>query len=97
MTLDNKVEISLYITRETYEDGPYLYISVSDTGKGFSDETLEALEHDGSIIYNGRKHVGLQNVCRRLELMYGGRAGITFSNMGENYGAVVEVHVPMEA
>lgn len=97
VTLDNKVEISLYITRETYEDGPYLYISVSDTGKGFSDETLEALEHDGSIIYNGRKHVGLQNVCRRLELMYGGRAGITFSNMGENYGAVVEVHVPMEA
>lgn len=96
VTLDSKVEISLYITRENYEDGPYLYISVSDTGKGFRDETLEALENDGSIIYNGRKHVGLQNVRRRLELMYGGRAGITFSNMGENYGAVVEVHLPID-
>lgn len=94
VTLDNKVEISLYITRENYEDGNYLYISVSDTGRGFSRETLEALENDSPIVYNGRKHVGLQNVRRRLELMYGGRAGITFSNMDENYGAVVEVHMP---
>lgn len=94
VTLDTKVEISLYITRENYEDGSYLYISVSDTGKGFSKETLEALENDSPIIYGGRKHVGLQNIRRRLELMYGGRAGITFSNMDENYGAVVEVHMP---
>lgn len=96
VTLDNKVEISLYLTREVYEDGPHLYISVSDTGDGFSQETLEALENDSPIIYNGRKHVGLQNVRRRLELMYGGRAGITFSNMGESYGAVVEIHLPLE-
>ena len=95
VTLDNKIEISLYITSEDYEDGSYLYISVSDTGRGFSQETLEALENDSPIIYGGRKHVGLQNVRRRLELLYGGRAGITFSNMGENYGAVVEVHLPM--
>ena len=95
VTLDNKIEISLYITSEEYEDGRYLYISVSDTGRGFSRETLEALENDSPIIYDGRKHVGLQNVRRRLELLYGGRAGITFSNMGENYGAVVEVHLPM--
>ena len=95
VTLDNKIEISLYITSEEYEDGRYLYISVSDTGRGFSKETLEALENDSPIIYDGRKHVGLQNVRRRLELLYGGRAGITFSNMGENYGAVVEVHLPM--
>lgn len=95
VTLDNKIEISLYITSEEYEDGRYLYISVSDTGRGFSRETLEALENDSPIIYGGRKHVGLQNVRRRLELLYGGRAGITFSNMGENYGAVVEVHLPM--
>lgn len=97
VSLDRKIEISLYITYEAYEDGNYLYISVSDTGDGFSQETLRALEEDTPIIYNGRKHVGLQNVRRRLELMYGGRASITFSNMGENYGAVVEVHVPVNA
>lgn len=95
VSLDGRVDISLYLTREAYEDGTYLYISVSDTGKGFSAETLEALEEDRPIIYNGRKHIGLQNVRRRLELMYGGRAGITFSNMGENYGAVVEVRLPL--
>ncbi len=95
VSLDRRIDISLYITREQYEDGCYLYISVSDTGGGFSQETLQALENDTPIIYNGRRHVGLQNVRRRLELMYEGRGGITFSNMGENYGAVVEVHMPM--
>lgn len=96
VTLDAKVEISLYITVEKYEETPYLYISVSDTGSGFSEEILEALEKDSPIVYNGRTHIGLQNVRRRLDLMYGGRAGIIFSNMEKNFGAVVEVRLPLE-
>lgn len=94
VSLDRKIDISLYITKEEYEDGDYLYISVSDTGDGFSKEVLSAVENDTPIIYNGRKHVGLQNVRRRLALMYGERAGMLCSNMGEHYGAVVEVHLP---
>lgn len=96
VSLDRKIEISLYITQESHEDGMHLYISVSDTGDGFTEEMLQALEEDLPIVYNGRKHVGLQNIRRRLALMYGDRAGISFSNMGEHYGAVVEVHLPLE-
>lgn len=33
VSLDNHVEITLYIVNENYEDGEYLYICVSDTGK----------------------------------------------------------------
>ena len=97
VNLDQTVEISLYITGETYEDGEYLYICLSDTGKGFSKEILTAIEEDLPIVYNGRKHVGLQNIRRRLALLYGQRASLTIQNMDENYGAVVEVRIPQDA
>lgn len=96
VTLDRMVEISLYITTEIYENGKYLYICVSDTGKGFSREIIEAIEKDLPIIYNGRKHVGLQNIRRRLQLLYGGRASMTIQNMDENYGAIVEIRIPQD-
>lgn len=95
VTLDCAIEISLYLTYETYEDGKYLYICVSDTGKGFTKEVLEAIDKDSPIVYHGRKHVGLQNLRRRLILMYGKQAKITFSNMDEGFGAVVEVRIPL--
>ena len=94
VSLDRKSEISLYLTNETYEDGEYLYICISDTGNGFRKEALDAIEHDTPIIYHGRHHVGISNIKRRLALMYGERASITCSNMDENYGAVVEVRLP---
>lgn len=94
VSLDRMVEISVYITSEVYEDGKYLYLCVSDTGKGFSPEIMEAIEKDLPIVYNGRKHVGLQNIKRRLMLLYGERASMTIQNMGENYGAIVEIRIP---
>lgn len=93
VTLDHLVEISLYVTMERYQDKNWLYICVSDTGKGFSDDILKALSEDTPIIYGGRKHVGLQNVKRRLELLYGQDAELSVQNMGEHYGAVVEVRI----
>lgn len=94
--LDHLVEISLYLASETYEDGEYLYICVSDTGRGFSREVMEAVEKDLPIVYNGRKHVGLQNIRRRLKLLYGDRASMTLQNMDEHYGAVVEIRIPQD-
>ncbi len=94
VNLDYLVEISLYITRENYGKQSYLYICVSDTGTGFSKEILEAFEKDTPIIYGGRKHIGLQNVKRRLELLYSGKASMTIQNMSDHYGAVVEIRIP---
>lgn len=95
VTLDSHIEISVYITEETYEDREYLYVSVSDTGNGFSAETLRALEEKQPIYYDGRYHVGLKNIRRRLELIYGEEASIVFSNMDEHFGAVVEIRIPI--
>lgn len=96
VSLDRMVEISVYITSEVYEDERYLYLCVSDTGKGFSKEIMEAIEKDLPIVYNGRKHVGLQNIKRRLTLLYGDRASMTIQNMDENYGAIVEIRIPQD-
>lgn len=95
VSLDSHVDITLYLVVEHYEDGPYLYLTVSDTGKGFREDVLEALEKDTPIYYNGRRHVGLQNIRRRLKLLYGNRGSVSFSNMHSGYGAVVEVVLPV--
>lgn len=94
VTLDRPIEISVYLTEERYENGNFLYLSVSDTGGGFAKAALEALEKDKPIFYNGRYHVGLKNLRRRLELIYGDKASISFMNMDENFGAVIEVRIP---
>ena len=53
VTLDHLVEISLYVTMERYQDKNWLYICVSDTGKGFSDDILKALSEDTPIMEAG--------------------------------------------
>ena len=96
VSLDNHVEITLYIVNENYEDVEYLYICVSDTGKGFPPDILEAIEQDKPIYYNDRKHIGIQNSLKRLKIMYGDKAKINFTNMDEGYGAVVEITIPVK-
>lgn len=94
MSLDNKIEISLYAALETYEDGKYLYLCISDTGKGFPGDVLESLRQEKAIIYDGREHIGISNTVKRLKILYGERARVAFSNMDEGYGAVVEITIP---
>lgn len=94
VSLDSHVEISVYIVTETYEDGTYLYLCVSDTGKGFPEEILEAVREEKPIVYGGREHIGISNSVKRLRLLYGRRAKVTLSNMADGYGAVAELTIP---
>ncbi len=94
VSLDSYVEITLYVVLERYEDGKYLYLCISDTGGGFPEKILEAARSEKPVYYDGRKHIGISNSVKRLRLLYGERAKISFSNMDEGYGAVVEVRIP---
>ena len=94
VTFERTVEITLYIVAEKYRGEDYLYICISDTGEGFTDEALYKIKNNKSIEYNGRKHVGIQNTLKRLEIMYGDKAEINFFNMTEHCGAVVEIRIP---
>lgn len=90
------IEITIYITSMEIESEKYLYISVSDTGKGFSDEVLELIEKQKPIEYDGCEHIGIYNTLQRIQMFYGEKAEVKFSNMRKNYGAVVEIILPME-
>ncbi|MBQ7839694.1 MAG: histidine kinase [Lachnospiraceae bacterium] len=96
VSLDEHVEISLYVVTEKYKDGEYLYICISDTGKGFPEEILKSIKEDKPIYYDEREHIGISNSIKRLELMYGEKAGINLSNMDDGFGAVVEIRIPAE-
>ena len=67
-----------------------------DTGKGFSDETLELIKQQKPIIYDGCEHIGIYNTLQRIQMAYGEKAEVKFGNMKKNYGAVVEIMLPME-
>ena len=84
------------VMKETHNDIECLYICVSDNGKGFSPEILEKIENDGEIYYNNRRHVGLQNIKKRLKLIYGEQAAFHLSNMDEGFGAISEVWIPLK-
>lgn len=94
VTFEKQVEITLYIVAEKYKGEDYLYICISDTGGGFTDDSLNKIKNGGSIEYNGRKHVGVQNTLKRLQIIYGDRAEVNFFNMSEHCGAVVELRIP---
>lgn len=96
VSLDSYVEITLYVVLERYEDVKYLYLCISDTGGGFPEKILEAARSEKPVYYDGRKHIGISNSVKRLRLLYGERAKISFSNMDEGYGAVVEVRIPAQ-
>ena len=83
-------------TKEKHNDAECLYICVSDNGKGFSEEVLEKIENNGEIYYNDRRHVGLQNIKKRLNLIYGEQAEFHLSNMDENFGAISEVWITQQ-
>lgn len=96
VNFEKQVEITLYIALEKYHDEDYLYICISDTGEGFTKEALDKIKNNGSIVYNGRKHVGIQNTLKRLQIIYGEKAETSFFNMTEHCGAVVELRIPAQ-
>ena len=69
-------------------------ITISDTGRGFSGETLAAI---GAFYKEGCHQetlgVGIENAIQRLGIMYQGKAGIEFTN-NETGGALITVILP---
>lgn len=68
-----------------------LEITVSDNGKGFGEEILSKLKNKESILYDNRKHIGIENAIRRTNMLYHGKEQISFYN---DNGAHVEILLP---
>jgi two-component system sensor histidine kinase YesM len=96
VTLDEPVGIRVAARRESGSRGALLKIEILDSGPGVSAETLAQLR-SGDLKPDGEgARVGIWNIRRRLDLLYGGRASLEFFNEIP-HGLRVELTLPVEA
>jgi two-component system, sensor histidine kinase YesM len=95
VSLEELVHLSVSI--DLVETGlePFVEILIRDTGQGFSEQVLAEIRSGNRIVDEEGEHIGIWNVRRRLQLLYGDRASIRCYN-GFPQGAVVEIRLPYE-
>ena len=77
------------------EEGCMADLSVADNGTGFTAGDLKQLNCAAPQEENGQ-HVGLFNVVRRMQLLYGVQESIAFTNNRRGGGARVELFLPID-
>lgn len=92
---DKKMTLSITVYPEKCEDDDYVNIYIADNGKGFSEEVLKRLKQGQSGKTMDKRHIGIDNCIRRMELYFGGRGWINFDNNIFG-GAIVDIHIPIE-
>ncbi len=93
-------ESELYISIDIKEgmddlgnDG--IKICIKDNGEGFSENILPILQRHEKLVNKTGNHIGIYNVCQRLEILYQECATVNFFNAAEG-GAVVALYLPKE-
>ena len=74
--------------------GKKLHIVVSDDGAGMDEDTLKAMKKLIRSQSNKTNHIGLYNVERRIELLYGSAYGMTIDTEG-GVGTTVRISLPV--
>lgn len=87
---ERRLLISIFV--EKCEQG--MRLCIEDNGDGFTQAVLEKLRSNEPIYNQVGEHVGIYNVCRRLEVLYRGKATICFYNR-KSGGAGVEIQLPL--
>ncbi|MBY9078345.1 histidine kinase [Paenibacillus sp. HN-1] len=95
INLEEPIGIVIKADLAELETLPYLVINIEDTGKGYPEHILEAINKGESIVNENGEHTGIWNIQRRLRLLYGKSGIIRFSNRNP-HGAAVEILLPLE-
>jgi len=69
-------------------------LTISDNGVGFSEAMLAKYNDREKLQLDDSDSLGIQNVMNRLELLYGNKASISFSNNEDGLGAKVVLLLP---
>lgn len=89
--------ISLCAVAKRKENIDGILFTITDEGKGFSEELLSFYQKKEAILPTGQEHgIGIINVKKRLHLVYGGQEEIKILNQVPN-GAQIEIWIPKEA
>lgn len=86
-------ETTCSITIKAFLSGEILFLSVTDTGKGFTQEQLEKIQKRLSASVDAQDRHGLENVYMRLRLMYGDAVSFHITNQTPQ-GAKIEIEIP---
>lgn len=70
-------------------------IRVSDEGQGLTSEELREVNTYLSMPINKTNHIGLYNVQRRIQLIYGYQYGVHIESPGPGCGTMVTLKIPV--
>jgi two-component system sensor histidine kinase YesM len=87
--------IELEIRSDEQDPEQFIQIRIADNGRGFSEDSLHALQTGLYAVESGDQHIGIWNVHRRLMMRYGEKFQMKFEN-GAEKGAVVRIRIPIE-
>ncbi|MEH7118670.1 histidine kinase, partial [Neobacillus vireti] len=93
VSLDEQMLIFLSIHSINVDNHKYIKITIKDTGPGFPSDILYKLQNNIPLTNKQGHHIGINNVVKRLRLLYDDEYSIKFSN-GPDFGAVIELMVP---
>ena len=83
------------ITVGAWREGERLRVRISDTGTGIPDEVLERIEEFRKTReFRVDLGVGIQNSIDRLEILYGGEAGLDISRR-DPQGTQIDIKLPI--
>ncbi len=80
-----------HIILKIHEDNGDIYIRVQNNGSQFPEDILEKLE-SGALTPKGMG-IGLLNIHKRIQLIYGSNYGVTLENNDDDY-AIAQIKIP---
>ncbi|MBR6321841.1 MAG: histidine kinase [Lachnospiraceae bacterium] len=81
--------------REEIDGTAFMKLTLSDNGNGYSEEVLERINEELTGSYD-QFNVGINNLRRRLAILYRGRCRTEFMNKPEG-GACALIYIPLDA
>lgn len=90
---DHALEIEVKAAVLESGEGLYVDLTVGDNGSGFPEEVLQEINDPDSPVY-AEHHVGLNNIKKRMNLIYG--EGVLFAFFNSGHGSVSEILIPIQ-
>jgi len=91
---NDKLVITIRAYPIRYGNESSLCIDISDNGCGYPQEILDLFKRDDSMLPAGIG-IGIRNVRRRLQLLYGAQARVMLSNKNNSGGAQTTILTPL--
>ncbi|MDN5315485.1 MAG: two-component system, sensor histidine kinase YesM [Clostridiales bacterium] len=89
----HELNLHVKVKIDSEDSTGFLHITISDDGPGFGTETLTKLRAGQRVIRQDGEHIGIYNIKRRIELIYGDRGQLLFNDAE---GAYVEIIIPVD-